>query len=184
MDDRSTHRIGPEPVRLPVGLAISLVFDEHDVLANRRGQLSDWQRQRLVRAVRLERHRFPLMLGVLGALTAATVGVALAATGVDPAVVAALAAALVVPATATIWMARRRRRSMVQMQQPSVISAVGVPSVSRSISPGYWHVRVGDTRFELDGGTVAVLDTNRALRVYTAALGPGSPALLSAEFAD
>jgi hypothetical protein len=29
-------------VRLPVGLALALVFDERDVLANRRGRISRW----------------------------------------------------------------------------------------------------------------------------------------------
>jgi hypothetical protein len=115
--ERSTNRIGPEPVRLPVGLAMSLVFDEHDVLANRRGQLSGWQRERLAHVVHVD-------------------------------------------------------------------VSIGVPTITQSSTPGMWHVRVGDARFDLDGGTVAGLDTNSVLRVYTAALGPGSPTLLSAEVID
>ena len=43
------------PVRLPAAHARSLVFDEDDVVANRRGELSEWQRQRIIRARELHR---------------------------------------------------------------------------------------------------------------------------------
>lgn len=142
MGERSTHRIGPEPVRLPVALAMALVFDEHDVLANRRGQLSRWQRQRLDSGERIGRRRI------------------------------------------TMWMTSRRRNRPRQMHQPVVVASVGVPVVSPGPTPGVWQVQVGHVRFDLDGGTVARLDTTETLRAYTAVLGATSPALLSAEVVD
>jgi hypothetical protein len=58
-----------------------------------------------------------------------------------------------------------------------------VPAIVAAAEPGRWQVRVGELHFELDGGVVAALDPTRALRVYTAAIGGGTPALLSAELA-
>lgn len=148
-------------------------FDEEDLAANGRGEVSAEQERMFAGAAAAMRRREPrvtIMLVVVFAATIAVVAIGIATTpgGADGSALAgaALAAGVIVALIALIAFFRRRGERLVRaMEERRVLTAEGPLNV-RTDSTQTWYACIGEARIGVDRYQAEVLVEDAAYRVH------------------
>lgn len=154
-------------------------FDEADVAANGRGEVSQEQARGFATTARVMRRREPrvlVMLAVVFIVVIALVVTAIASTpggGLATGVVAGVILAWIFAIIA--FFMRRGRRLTTAFEEHRVLTAEGPLSV-RTTATQIWFAHVGQARFSVERYQAEVLEEDGAYRVhYLDAPGGGIP---------